>query len=182
MDIHQWNERYRSEDYVEGAPTPLLIDTASGMKPGRALDLACGTGRNAVWLAEHGWSVTAVDGSQAAIEMVRKRGPKIDARVADLEAGEYTIEPSAWDLIVMCLYLQHNLFEPVKRGVVPGGAVLALILMSQPGEDSTKHRVRPGELRDYFPRWEILYYHEGPPGDMVHQRAAAGIVARRLVS
>jgi 2-polyprenyl-3-methyl-5-hydroxy-6-metoxy-1,4-benzoquinol methylase len=77
MDTRGWDERYRSSqrpaEDLEAAPNPLLIETAQRLTPGKALDLACGTGRNALWLAEHGWSVTAVDGSPAAIEILRQR-------------------------------------------------------------------------------------------------------------
>ena len=52
-------------------PHPLLVEAASKLTPGRALDLACGTGRNALWLAQHGWDVTAVDASPTAIETLR---------------------------------------------------------------------------------------------------------------
>src|SRR5580700_4643199 len=105
MDIRGWDERYRTgqraaED-LEAAPNPLLIETAKRLQPGTALDLACGTGRNALWLAEQGWNVTAVDGAPTAIEILRQRaaekGIHVDVRVADLESGEYRIEPSTWD-------------------------------------------------------------------------------------
>src|SRR5579862_8045575 len=95
-------------------PTPLLVQTVRKLKPGRALDLACGTGRNAVWLSENGWQVTAVDRSPIAI-------PDVDTHVADLEKHEFTIGESEWDLIVVCLYLQRDLFESIKRGLRPGG-------------------------------------------------------------
>jgi tellurite methyltransferase len=154
-------------------PVPLLVETVRGMSPGRALDLACGVGRNALWLAEHGWRVTAVDGSTAAIELVRQRGPHIDARIADLEKGEYVIEPARWDLVVISLYLQRDLFEPAKRGVVPGGVLLAIVLLGE-----GRFSAAPGELRGYFAGWEILHDREGDPGDSSH-RAVAEIVARR---
>src|ERR1700681_4479954 len=127
MDIRGWDERYRSSqrpaEDLEAAPNPLLIETAQRLPAGKALDLACGTGRNALWLAEHGWSVTAVDGAPAAIEILRhrasERGLHIDAGIANLEKGEYRIEPSTWDLIAICYYLQRDLFEPAKQGVAP---------------------------------------------------------------
>lgn len=70
MEIRAWEKRYRSKErpaeHFEAAPAPLLIETAEKLRPGRALDLACGTGRNALWLAELGWRVTAVDGASSA--------------------------------------------------------------------------------------------------------------------
>src|SRR5260370_9024470 len=107
MEIRGWDERYRSgeraaED-LDAAPAPLLVETAKKLAPGKALDLACGTGRNALWLAEYGWSVTAIDGSPVAIEILRsrasKRGVMVNARVADLEKVEYHIEPSSSHLV-----------------------------------------------------------------------------------
>jgi tellurite methyltransferase len=184
----EWNARYRSgeraaED-LEAAPTPLLIETALRSKPGRALDLACGTGRNTLWLAEHGWSVTAVDAAEAAIEILRHRaaarGVTVDARVADLEKGEFHIESSRWDLITICYYLQRNLLEPAKQGVVPGGILLVIVHITDPGEEPTAHRLRPGELKNYFEGWEILHQYEGEPRDAGHQRSVAEVVARRL--
>ena len=179
----EWDERHRTAaERDDATPLPLVIEAAKQMKPGggkpgRALDLACGAGRNALWLAEQGWSVTAVDGSGAAIELVRKRGSArgvdVNAQVADLEKGEYAIEPSHWDLVVISYYLQRNLFEPAKRGVVPGGVLAAIVLVGE-GRFCTT----PGELRGYFTGWEILYDREGDPGDSSH-RAVAEILARR---
>ena len=182
MDIRGWDERYRTEGF-EAAPNPLLIETAERLRPGKALDLACGTGRNALWLAEHGWSVTAFDGSPAAIEILRQRasdkGLHLDARVADLESGQYRIEPSTWDLIAICYYLQRDLFEPAKQGVGPRGVILAIGHITEPGEEPMHKRLKPGELESYFQGWEILHRYEGKPNDTAHQRPVAEIVARR---
>jgi tellurite methyltransferase len=187
MDIRGWDERYRTgqraaED-LEAAPNPLLIETAKRLQPGTALDLACGTGRNALWLAEQGWNVTAVDGAPTAIEILRQRaaekGIHVDVRVAYLESGEYRIEPSTWDLVAICYYLQRDLFEPAKRGVAPGGVLLAIAHIAEPGEEPTYKRLRSGELASYFQGWEILHYYEGKPNDAAQQqRSVAEIVAR----
>ena len=187
VEIRDWNERYRlreraAED-LDAAPTPLLVKTAAALAPGKALDLACGAGRNALWLAEHGWDVTAVDGAQAAIEILRtratERGLKINAIVADLEKGQFEIEPSRWDLVAMCYYLQRNLFEPAKRGVAPGGILISIVHINEPGEEDGPHRLRPGQLEKYFVGWEILHRFEGKANDAAHRRAVAEIVARR---
>ena len=187
MEIQGWDERYKSgerraED-LDSAPTPLLVEAAQKLPPGNALDLACGSGRNALWLAEHGWAVTAVDGSPVAIEILRnrtsERGVTVDARIANLKKSEYRIEPSSWNLIAICYYLQRDLFEPAKQGVVSGGILISIVHINEPGEEPTAHRLRPGELEKYFQGWEILHYREGKPNDTAHQRSVTEIVARK---
>jgi SAM-dependent methyltransferase len=187
MEIREWDERYRSGDRskedLETAPNPLLAETASKLTPGKALDLACGTGRNAIWLAKHGWQVTAVDGASSAIEILRTRAADrrvtVETHVGDLEKDDYRIEPVSRDLIAMCFYLQNSLFEPVKQGVRPGGVVLVIVHIAAPGEAPTEHQLRPGELATHFRGWEILYSYEGTPNDPAHKRLVAEIVARR---
>jgi len=139
---------------------PLLVETAGKLKPGQALDLACGSGRNAIWLAEHGWSVTAVDRSPVTI-------PGVDTQVADLEKHEFAIAEASWDLIVVSLYLQRDLFEPIKRGLKPGGVALVIVLLMEPGHERSLFRAQPGELAKYFEGWEILHYHEGKFAEIV---------------
>jgi SAM-dependent methyltransferase len=187
MEIHDWNERYRLRDHpvedFDAAPTPLVVSTAAKLAPGNALDLACGSGRNALWLAEHGWQVTAVDAAPAAIEFLRSRAAErslnITAIAANLEFAEFQIEPSRWDLIAMCYYLQRSLFESAKRGVAPGGILISIVHVNEPGEPDGPHRLRPGELEQYFAGWEILHRREGKANDSAHRRAVAEIVARR---
>ena len=183
MDTHGWEERYRLEDF-DLEPTALVVETAKAAAPGKALDLACGAGRNALWLAEQGWSVTAVDGAPTAIETLQRRASEralhVDARVADLESGGYQIEPSTWDLIAISYYLQRDLFEPAKRGVAPRGVILAIVHIAEPAEEPTYKRLKSGELESYFQGWEILHRYEGKPNDTAHQRSVAEIVARRL--
>jgi SAM-dependent methyltransferase len=97
-------------------PAPELTEALAGAAPGRALDLACGSGRHAVWLKERGFEVTAVDreiGEIAGVHFVQ----------ADLEAHEYRIEPDMWDLIVCWLYWQPDLLAEIARGVREGGIV-----------------------------------------------------------
>ena len=179
MDLRGWDERYRTTE-IGLTPTPLLVATAGRLPPGRALDLACGTGRNALWLAAHGWQVTAVDGSKTAIELLRAKAPaSLDTCIADLERGDYRIEPAAWDLIAMCYYLQRDLFEPAKRGLKPGGILLAIVHLTEAGEEPTRTRARPGELAAFFRDCEILHEYEGAPKDEAHRRAVAEIVARK---
>jgi tellurite methyltransferase len=178
MDQARWNQRYL-EDPDIGPPTPLLQTIAGNLAPGRALDLACGKGRNALWLAQQGWNVTAIDGAPAAIAALN--GSPVTAILADLNADEYKIEPSVWDLILIAYYLQRNLFEPAKAGLKPGGILIVIVHTVEPGEESTDRRVKPGELLSYFEGWEILHQYEGQPNDFPHRRRSAELVARRPI-
>ena len=155
-----------------GPPSPLLVEIAGKLKPGRALDLASGTGRNAIWLAEQGWHVTAVDRSPITI-------PTVDAGVADLEKHEFPIVEASWDLIVVSLYLQRDLFEPIKRGIKPGGVALVIVLLMEPGHEGSHFRAQPGELAKHFEGWEISHYREGKASGEHHDRAVAEIIAKK---
>jgi tellurite methyltransferase len=187
MEVRDWDKRYRLGEHaasdLEAAPTPLVVKTAGALRPGKALDLACGAGRNALWLAEHGWAATAVDAAPTAIEILRSRALErslnVEAIAADLEKGEFEIEPAHWDLVLKCYYLQKNLFEPAKRGVVPGGILISIVHINEPGEGDGPHRLRPGQLEEYFAGWEILHRYEGKANDSAHRRSVAEIVARR---
>ncbi len=180
MDLAAWEQRYRAqEETSEAAPNPLLVEIARPLPPGRALDLACGTGRNALWLAEHGWSVTAVDGSPSAIEILRQRAGDlpIETQIADLENSNFAIEPASYDLIAICYYLERKLFEPAKRALLPGGILIAIALLAEPGKDNS-FRVEPGELPRTFDGWEILHHREGRDA---WQHNVVEIVARKPI-
>ncbi len=167
--IAEWDERYRERPGVDRPPEPLLVSVAGELAPGRALDIACGTGRHALYLARLGWRVTAVDGSRVAIAEFRREaerlGLDIDIRTADLEAGEFVIEPDAYDLICDFFYLDRRLFPQMRAGVRPGGTFVSIV-----------HQFA-GSLREEFADWKILYYSERP-AEGGRRRATAGIVAR----
>ena len=174
-----WEQHYAQAANREATPAALLVEAAEMAPPGRALDLACGAGRNALYLAGLGWDVTAVDAAAAAVRVVRERaaaaGVRIDARVADLESAEFVIEPGGYDLICDFFYLQRDLFPRIRDGVRPGGVVAAEIHL----RNDQPHRfvLEPGELRREFDGWKILHYSEAQrPG---HARPSASILARR---
>ena len=172
-----WDERYRNPENLKFDPEPLLVEVAEQLSPGRALDLASGPGRNALYLARLGWQVTAVDSSQVAIDILRNRARgAVDVRLADLEKGEFAIEAGEWDLICDFFYLQRDLFGQIRAGVRLGGVFAGAIHLAG---DKSPHRyvLSSGELRSLFAGWQILYYSEGRQDG--HRRLAAQIVARR---
>jgi SAM-dependent methyltransferase len=168
-----WDLYYSTTGIDEPPPDDLLVELLDKLPPGRALDLACGTGRNAIYLAKLGWHVTAVDASQVAIARLRERaaGLSIDARQADLERREFTIEPQAYDLICDVYYLQRDLFADIRDGIRPGGVVVAAIHLEG------SFALLPGELREEFAGWKILFYSEG--ADAGKKKRTARIIARR---
>jgi SAM-dependent methyltransferase len=128
MKRDDWNRRYAEQELVWSAgPNRFLVSEAGDLPPGRALDLACGEGRNAIWLAERGWQVTAVDFSEVAVEKGRARSAGVDFAVADLLA--YEPEEQAYDLVIV-FYLQLSADElrlvlgRAARAVAPGGTFL----------------------------------------------------------
>jgi SAM-dependent methyltransferase len=183
-----WDERYSRGEHVSNEPLTLLARVVETLVPGRALDVACGAGRHAIFLAERGWQVTAVDASRVGIELAkaraRKQGVSVDARVADLERGEFVIEPEGYDLICVCYYLQRDLFPQIRAGVRPGDLVIAALHMVDDSPEikpmNPAFLLQPGELRAEFRGWEILHDYEGDSTESGHQRASAEIVARRI--
>jgi SAM-dependent methyltransferase len=185
MDIAGWDEKYRSGDRgKEDAPTILLVEVAEKLAPGIAIDLACGTGRNALYLAERGWEVTAVDGSEKAIERVQERsaarGLRIHTKIADLSDPNFTLSSDTFDLILIAFYLQRDLLAKAKVAVRPGGLVVTIAHTPEPGENFNEKRAAPGELGQFFHGWERLWEYEGPSRDPAHRRPVTEIVARRM--
>ena len=129
-----WDARYAQKELLWTArPNRLFAAEVAGMEPGRALDVACGEGRNAVWLAERGWHVTGVDFSEVALgkaaELARARGVEVEWVAADALAHEPP--PGAFDLVAV-LYLQLPRDELARalrraaRAVAPGGVLIVL--------------------------------------------------------
>ena len=181
-----WDERYRHGEHPK-EPSPLLANAIKNLKPGRALDLACGAGRHAIFLAERGWQVTGVDSARAGIELLQQRareaGVTVEARVADLEQGEFDIEPGAYDLICVFYYLQRDLFSPIRAGVKPSGTVVAAIHLNDGKKDAKPANpaflLDPGELKQLFADWEITYYRESESDEGGHHHDTAYLIARK---
>ena len=124
-----WDERYATDEYLYGTEAnAFLTSVIDRIPPGRVLCLAEGEGRNAVWLAEQGRSVTAVDASPVGLDKARQlaaaRGVYIDAVVADL--ADYPIPADHWDAIVSIFChirpdLRLDLHRRSVRGLRPGG-------------------------------------------------------------
>ena len=112
MDARAWDERYAATDLVWSAtPNRFVASELASLRPGRALDLAAGEGRNALWLAERGWQVTAVDFSRAGLDKGRtlqqrhERGAELRVDWVHADVLTYDAEPASYDLVLLA-YLQ----------------------------------------------------------------------------
>lgn len=132
MDSAAWDRRYADRELVwTGEPNRFLVAEAAALPPGRALDVACGEGRNAVWLAERGWQVAGVDFSEVGLEKARElaKSRDVQARWVAADLLDYTPEPRAFDLVLV-FYLQVSaarrraIVRTVAEAVAPGGLFL----------------------------------------------------------
>lgn len=185
-----WDERYSRGEHATSEPGKLLVRVVKNLKPGRALDIACGAGRHSIYLASLGWEVTAVDSSRVGLEILRERaragGVTVNARIENLESGKFQIDKDAFDLICVFYYLQRDLFQRLEVGLRAGGTFIAAIHLVDESPDTKPMNpdflLRPGELRGFFRGWGIEHYHEtahhdADAGD--HTRRTAEIVARK---
>jgi SAM-dependent methyltransferase len=134
MDRHAWDDRYRDREWLWTIDANrFVVQEVAGLAPGRALDLAAGEGRNAVWLAKQGWQVTAVDFSSVALgragDLAAHEGVEITTIAADL--SEYVAEPEAFDLVVLAyLHLPPPLLSVVlgrARDSLAGGGTIVVV-------------------------------------------------------
>jgi SAM-dependent methyltransferase len=164
-----WDRRYAAVENLWAAkPNRFLVAEVAELPPGRALDLACGEGQNAIWLASLGWDVVGVDYSEVAISKARARaerdGVAADFLTADLVS--YEPEPAAFDLVLI-LYLhipageRRAVLERAAAGLAPGGTFVLI------GHDTTNMtegvggpsdptiHFTPDEIAEELPELEI---------------------------
>jgi|SRR5579872_2386837 len=162
----QYNATYMDraeQSSFDHAPNAFLAQFIKTLKPGRALDVGMGQGRNTIFLAQQGWQATGIDLSDAGVNLAReqaaKLGLKLNAIVADARA--YDFGDSQWDLIVFCYVPLMNLAGRVERGLRPGG----IVLVEDFHRDTARLRLLPAglgdnELLQTFRGLRVLHYED----------------------
>jgi SAM-dependent methyltransferase len=167
-DRKKWDERYASGAYVARPwPTPLLADWLDRLPRGRALDVACGAGRNSLFLAEHGYAVDGIDISSVALGRARasalERGLEVNFIEMDLETQLPT--DRRYDLIVMVRYTHPVLVAELIELLHDGGYLLCeehlRTTHNVVGPTSPTYRMDPNELLGLAAGLRVLYYREG---------------------
>ena len=192
-----WDERFRAGDHAGAEPDPFLAqieDYAELLPPGlragpkagpkagqKALDLACGAGRNAVYLAERGWDATACDISLEGLRRVqalaRERGVQLKLFCQDLSTVQLPREH--FDLVICFFYLLRELIPQIKATLRPGGLVVFKTYTTDqlrfPGRPRHPlHMLQPQELLEAFRGFRVLTYQE-----IVEDRGVAQLIAQK---
>ncbi|GMQ85262.1 MAG: hypothetical protein BMS9Abin07_0828 [Acidimicrobiia bacterium] len=177
MSSEVWDERYRDEDRP-GMPSAFVTVGLAPLLPdgGRAIDVAGGSGRNSVWLADRGWEVTLVDFSPVALSHVDDE--RITTIDSDLETDLFPEGP--WDLVLVVHYLDRGLFPTLVAHLSDGG-LLAFAIATQRNLDRHQRPPLPylleqGEAPDLVPGLDLRLYAEGWS---IEDRHEARVVAEK---
>lgn len=165
-------------------PARFLVENIDLLPRGRTLDIAMGSGRNAIYLAKMGFQVEGVDISREATDealaYARKEGVSIQARVEDLETIP-NFEEEVYDLVLCFNYLQRSLISQMKNWVKPGGMLVYetyTVDQTQFGRPrNPDHLLRHNELLHAFQDFHVLRYREGI---IEGRKAVASIVAQKV--
>jgi len=188
-DQKRWDERFRGKGFAFGKePNPFLKKQIHLLPKGKTLDIAAGEGRNAVFLAQQGFDVDAVDISGVGLKKAQKLageiGVKINTLFADLNT--YQIEKEKYDLIANLYFLRRSLIPKIKRGLKKGGRVIfeTYILeqrnIGTEGPKDPKYFLKPNELLRLFKGFHILYYREGIFKEGGRRKAVASLIAEKI--
>ncbi len=185
----KWDARYAAGAYADREnPTRLVVDWLSNLSTGNALDVACGAGRNAIFLAAHGFDTDAIDISGVALERAaataQAKGLRVNWLEADLDAGEASLPAKRYDLIVLVRYVDLSLYPLLVRRLKPAGILISeqhlQTELDVVGPRSPEFRLAPGALRRAIEPLSVLHDYEGTVIDPDGRPAAlAQIVAQQ---
>ena len=190
-DQEKWDRKYLENPSLreERPPSRWLEEYIPETEGGQALDVACGTGRNTLWLARHGWKVDAVDISPVALQILTEAAQKegvsgmITTYLIDLD--RFVAPRESYDLIVKTNYLDRPLISELKKLLKLGGYFVVETYMDHPENEredaNPDFLLQAAELPLIFNDWEILAYEEYPNENFeMHRMMKAGIVARKI--
>lgn len=155
-------------DGYASVPSEFLIESLKGQRPGAALDVGTGQGRNAVWLATQGWDVTGIDISGVGLDAAKANAAKagVSIRTVKTAYADFDFGAAKWDLIAMFFawapVADPGFMAKIEQALRPGGLVVFEHFVKD-GEHPYPPMVRalaPGELRRIFSGFEIVFYDE----------------------
>ena len=183
-DREKWDRKYRERAFSP-KPSRIVREFYRRAPMGRALDLACGNGRNACFLAERGFEVDAVDISEVGLRRFVCRLPGVNRICQDL--ATFVIRPGRYQLILNIRFLQRDLFPALQAGLAPGGLLIFETYLEEkdPAAASRfrpEHLLQSGELQRTFPNLQTIAYHEGASQSEGAPARKASLIALRPTS
>lgn len=186
MERDVWEERYSTGEYdPREYPSPLLAENVHWLPDGRALDLATGHGRNALFMAEHGYDVDAIDIAPAALQEARNRADDrgVDAEWIAADIDEFDFPEDEYDVITISFYVNFDRLPDIKEALAPGGVLLYEhhLRSAEPvdrGPSGDRYRMRSNDLLRACLDLTVLHYAEGTREVGGENGAVASIVAR----
>lgn len=187
-DRTRWDERYREGDWEDAADAAEVLRDAEPWLPagGRALDLACGAGRNALFLAERGFRVLAVDLSVEGLRLAARRADHrhlpVRPVLADLE--RFAVRPGSVQVVVNVRFLLRSTFPLMTEALAPGGLLVFETFHVDEidvlgGDIRRAYALEPGELLRAFRGLEVLAHREGVVARPEGKRGLARLIARK---
>jgi len=188
-DRRRWDKRFGRKEFALGKePNPFLKKHIHLLPKGKTLDMAAGEGRNAVFLAQNGFEVDAVDisekGLKKARKLAREKGVKINTFLVDLD--QHPIGKERYDLIVNFYFLRRRLIPRIKKGLKKGGKVIFETYLLEHrklgtgGPKQAKYFLKPNELLGLFKDFRILFYREGIFWEGGRKKAVASLIAQKI--
>lgn len=177
----RWNEKYAAGDFPKN-PSPIVKEFYRRAPMGHALDIAAGSGRNTLFLADQGFKVAALDISDRALAGLDKH-PNVMPVCVDFDT--FDIPMNRYDLILNIRFLHRRLFPQIIEALADGGVLIfETYLMAPDAAPPEAHRrdfmLRPNELLHSFLPLRILYYREMLSADSEEDRSLASLVAVRV--
>jgi tellurite methyltransferase len=188
-DQKHWDEKHaggHGEDYPSSLMEEIFRGRSWPIQPGRAFDIATGKGRNAIFLAEHGFTVDAMDISAVALEEARKtaRAKKVDINFIEKDLDHAEFPEAAYDLVVNFNFLERALIGKIKSALKPGGhIVFETFLIDQKDLGHPRnpaYLLGHNELLELFSDFRVLYYREGKFVEGGEESYRAGLFAQKL--
>jgi tellurite methyltransferase len=187
-DQKRWDQRFKGKKFAFGKEANSFLRKHIALLPkGKALDLAAGEGRNAVFLAQHGFKVDAVDISEIGLrktqQLAKKRMVRVHTIFADLDT--YQIKRGDYDLITNFYFLNRNIIPRMKRGLKKGGVVIFETYLLEHrrlhtgGPRNPKYFLKPNEPLHLFKGFRILVYREGIFEEGRKRKAIASLIAQK---
>jgi SAM-dependent methyltransferase len=178
-DRWRWNKKYQAQDYPTQPSN--IVQTYYALAPkGRALDIACGNGRNALFLAKQGFIVDAIDVSDVALAKLAGAHPNLNPVCADLET--FDIPQERYSLILNIRFLSRRLFPYIREGLIGGGLLIFETYLEHPGEEAFQpscrdYLLRENELLHAFLSLKIRFYQEAKSNSPKGPSHCASLVA-----